>query len=113
MAHYLLGKNETYLNNARNWGSHFKWETCNYPNTLNTRWVKEFSRPIPFTNDIRLSTITFFLISTHRCSSAANDYLNTQSYMQMSSIDDNKSYIQTSIKILDIVVNRPQVDDYW
>ena len=82
MAHYLLTRNATYLDNALAWGDNFKWETCNYPHTLDEH-------------------------------SAANDYLCTQSYAQMAMLKKDMHYINNSIEVLKVVVDRAAVDDYW
>lgn len=82
MAHYLLTRNQTYIDNAVAWGEHFKWETCNYPHTLDEH-------------------------------AAANDYLCTQSYVQLAMLKKDTAYIKNSIEVLKVVVNRQAVDDFW
>ncbi|EGD81375.1 glycosyl hydrolase, family 88 [Salpingoeca rosetta] len=82
MAHYLLGGNTTYFARALEWGEQYKWETCNYPHTL---------------DEI----------------SAANDYCNSQTFAQLYQLTNNHTYISNSIKVMDVLVNRSKVDDYW
>eukprot|EP00043_Microstomoeca_roanoka_P015059 m.150050 g.150050 ORF g.150050 m.150050 type:complete len:374 (-) comp16167_c5_seq1:71-1192(-) len=82
MAHYLLGGNTTYLERGLAWGNEYKWETCNYPNTLNEQ-------------------------------SAANDYLDSQTFAQLYQLQLNSTYISNSELVIQQLVHRPQVNDYW